>query len=329
MTFAAAEYWVYVLLIAGCAAGLYAWYLSWKSRVVRKLFPGPGTGDALVPRARRAAIAKNALVFVSIMLAAFVMLRPQWGERDQEGAIEGADVLVALDVSRSMDAQDVNPSRLARAKNAVRLLAESARGGRIGLVLFAGDAYVQCPLTGDIDAFLMFLNSVDTGAIRRQGTDVGRALEASARVFERRRLTARTLVLISDGEDHEGGADAGAERLKELGVTVFTVGVGTEAGAVVPLDDRSALSDHKGGRVRSSKSVATLERIAERTGGECLDITGGLSDMKVVMGALDGSAKTERGRRTVSRKIDRYHGFALALLALLSIEALIPDRRRI
>jgi Ca-activated chloride channel homolog len=313
------EYAAYILAAAAAAAGLYAWYLTWKSRITSELFPAARVREALVPVSRRGTRAKAALVFACIGLAALVLMRPQWGEREDEARIEGVDVLAALDVSRSMDARDTRPSRLGRAKNAVRMIAESARGGRVGLVLFAGDAYLQCPLTSDIDAFLMFLDSVDTGSVRRQGTDLGRALDAAAGVFERRRLTSRILILITDGEDHEGGVDRGIERMKGLGVMVYTVGVGTESGENLALPGMS---------VRSKKSVPTLEKIAEKTGGEYLDITESLSDMKTIIGALGGQERTERGKRLVSRKIDRYQIFALLLAVLLSIEAFIPERRR-
>jgi len=319
MAFGNGAYAVYILAAAAAAAGLYAWYLAYKSRITARLFPAERVREALVPVRRRGARAKAALVFACIVLAALTALRPQWGEREDEARIEGVDVLVALDVSRSMDARDTRPSRLGRAKSAVRLIADAARGGRMGLVLFAGDAYLQCPLTSDIDAFLMFLDSVDTLSVRRQGTDLGKALDAAARVFERKWLTSRILVLITDGEDHEGGVDRGIDRMKDLGVAVYAVGVGTESGESVTVPGRS---------VRSQKSVPTLERIAENTGGEYLDIADGLQDVKTIIAALGGQERTERGKRPVTRKVDRYRVFALMLAVLLSIEAFIPERRK-
>ncbi|HSV97619.1 MAG TPA: VWA domain-containing protein [Spirochaetota bacterium] len=331
MDFANYRYLAYVLLAGAIILAFYAAYLGWKRRVLRSLAPRADMRAALLAGSPIVRALKTVMIALCVVLFSVAVLRPRWGETMRESRNEGVDLLVALDVSRSMLARDVPPSRLERAKDAVRLMANSLGGGRTGMILFAGDAFLQCPLTEDAGAFMMFLDSAGVGSVRRQGTDIGRALEAAEKVFAAKRMTSKMLVLITDGEDHEGRAVDEARRLRKLGVSVHTVGIGTATGGAVPLDERSDeyLRDDGGGTIISGKNSAVLERIARETGGEHLDITADLSDIYRLIRLVGDQDKLSHGSRIVKEKVERFQLFVLVLIVLLSLELMIPERPRV
>src|SRR4030042_5545351 len=168
-------YMIYLLSVSAVALALFLFYLMWRRRAVSLLSRGVAR-DYLIRGSETIVLIKQIMVILSIFLFALVMLRPQWGEQVREVHNEGTDVLIALDVSPSMLAQDVKPNRLARARDAVRWIAESLKGDRIGLILFSGDAFLQCPLTNDYGAFMMFLDAASPDWISLKGTDIGMAL---------------------------------------------------------------------------------------------------------------------------------------------------------
>ena len=329
--FANFRYLVYVLLAGAVVIAFYAAYLAWRRRVLCSVAANADMRAALLLASPGVRAFKSVLIVLCVLLFSTAVLRPRWGETVREVRSEGVDLLFALDVSRSMLARDVPPSRLERAKDAVRLMAGSPGVGRAGMILFAGDAFLQCPLTEDIGAFMMFLDSTGVGSVRRQGTDLGRAFEAAEKVFAKKRMTTKMLVLITDGEDHEGRAVEGARRMRELGVSVHTVGIGTITGSSVPLDERADeyLRDNSGGAVRSGKNAALLERIARETGGEHLDISADLSDIYRLIRLVDDQEKLSHGSRIVREKEERYQIFALVLILLLCLELLLPERPRL
>ena len=327
-------YIVYAAVVAFFVLLLYGLYLYWKRRAVAMLIREGRIRQSLVRGSGRIMRAREALVIISIILFAVVFLRPQWGEHVREVNSEGSDVLIALDVSRSMLAKDVEPSRLQKAKDAVRWLAESLQGDRIGLVLFAGDAFLQCPLTNDIGAFMMFLDAADPSAIRLQGTDIGKALMEAYRVFEQKRLTSRMLVLITDGEDHQGAADEAAETFRDLNVSVYSVGIGRDEGDIIPLEGDDASEDNylrnsEGTLVRSKKNPDLLKRLAARTGGAYIDITRSFSDLRFILEVISDQQKNKYGTRIIKEKKDRFQIFVVILVLLLSLEIMLPERKPI
>jgi len=330
MDFANYRYLVYVLLAGAIVTAFYAVYLVWKRGLIRSLAPnGERRAELLVALPGVRAL-KDALIVTCVLLFAVAVLRPRWGETVREVRSEGVDVLFALDVSRSMLARDVPPSRLDRAREAVRLMAGSPGTGRAGMILFAGDAFLQCPLTEDLGAFMMFLDSARAGSVRRQGTDIGGALEAAGKVFEKKRMTSKMLVLITDGEDHEGRVMEGARRLRDLGVSVHAVGIGTITGEAVPVDEGADefLRAGDGAPVRSGKNSTLLGRIARESGGKYVDITADLSGIYRLIRLAGDQEKLRHGSHIIREKEERYRLFVLALILLLCLELLLPERPR-
>lgn len=325
----------YILYIAGASVlvlGLFVYYLVWKRRVL-SLISRDDAWKALIRGSRQRSLVRHGIIIAAIIVSCFVLLRPQWGETTREVRNEGSDVLIALDVSRSMLAQDVAPSRLGRAKEAIRWIAESLKGDRIGLILFAGDAFLQCPLTNDTGAFMMFLDAATPESIPLQGTNFGRVLDETIRVFQKKSLTSKMMVLITDGEDNEGVYDEAIDRLRSLDVAVYTVGIGKTSGEVIPLaqDDGSGsayLRDGGNNLVRTSKNDALLKQIAAATRGSYIDITDNLSGLGFILQIIDDQQNNQYGSRVIRERKERYQIFALILVILLAVEVMIPERKR-
>ncbi|MCP4138226.1 MAG: VWA domain-containing protein [bacterium] len=330
--FANYEYSVYIILVGVIVCALFVLYILWKRRMLEALLRGTGLRETLVRGSEKKARVKAILTIAAIVFSVLVLLRPQWGEKVREVHSEGSDVLIALDVSRSMLAQDVKPSRLEKAKSAIWYIAESLKGDRIGLILFAGDSFLQCPLTNDIGAFKMFLDAAGPDSIRQQGTDIGGALARAHHVFTKKRLTSKLLVLITDGEDHEGAVEAAIPKFKELDVSIYTVGVGRESGDYIPTkDDESSkdiyLKDKSDKLVRTKKDVGRLKNLAGATSGAYMDISDNLGELKFIFEIIEDQQKNEYGTRIIREKKEQFEIFGVILLLLLAVEIMIAERK--
>ncbi|MGD9763676.1 MAG: VWA domain-containing protein [Candidatus Binatia bacterium] len=271
----------------------------------------------------RAALRVAALVLIALALAG-----PKWGFHWQQMKREGIDLIVALDTSRSMLATDVKPNRLERAKLAVLDLLPLLQGDRVGLVAFAGTAFLECPLTLDYAAFGRSLHSLAVGIIPRGGTALARAIDASLEGFEARQGRYEALILITDGEDHEGDVKAAAARAAERSVKIFTVGIGTSQGELLPLGADGFVKDRGGRVVKSRLNDTPLKEIALATGGAYVQGLGPSLGLDEVF--RDHIATMER--REVASALERRYEerfqlpLAVALLALV-LESLVPLRR--
>ncbi|HXV76676.1 MAG TPA: VWA domain-containing protein [Candidatus Polarisedimenticolaceae bacterium] len=275
-----------------------------------------------------------ALALVGVIVAA---ARPQWGTRLEAVTRRGVDVVVLLDHSLSMAAEDVKPNRLFRANQAIDSLLVRLAGDRVALVTFAGEATLLCPLTLDHSAVRLFLDAVEAESTQVPGTALARALELSLEAFgESRSVSAdesRAVLLLTDGEDHEGGIDEALRDLERAGVAVYTVGVGTTRGAPIPLADEAGMhtgykKDPDGRVVTTRLEEPLLERIALESGGRYYRATAAQIEVDEITRALTGLDTQEFGEVLRARYEERFQvPLAVALLAL-TLEALIGDRRR-
>lgn len=273
---------------------------------------------------------KNALLLLASAFAGLALARPQWGSVETNNAWVGEDVVFALDCSLSMTAKDVLPSRLQCAKYAILNFVQRESHGRVGLVAFAGSAFLQCPLTFDTEAFDETLMSVDDKTIPVPGTDIGRALNEAARAFDktsRRKL----IVLVTDGEDLEKTGVAVAKNLATNGVVVFTIGVGTPAGAEIRTGNAAGhpefLRDAQGRIVRSRLDAQTLREIAEATGGRYYPL-GPAGEGLLKVGPAIHALEVARARHSGTNGVDRFYYPLAVMLALLAAEPLIGTRRK-
>jgi Ca-activated chloride channel family protein len=293
---------------------------------------------ALLPRlapdvAPRRRAARDALRLAALLAGILALAGPRWGFEWEEVRRHGLDLVIALDTSKSMLAVDVRPTRLARAKLAILDLLRLLEGDRIGLVAFAGTAFLQCPLTLDYDAFAQSLAATEVGIIPRGGTALSRAIDAGVDAFEGRQGKYGAIILVTDGESHEGDLDAALARAKENDVRIYTVGIGTAEGELIPLGAGGApggfLKDRQGNVVKTRLDEATLERIAKDTGGAFVRASGASLGLDELFRDHIAAMERRELESTIERRFEDRFQFPLALaLGLLGIEAMIGDRPR-
>jgi Ca-activated chloride channel family protein len=275
---------------------------------------------------------KDGLILLAVALLGMTLARPQWGQQSDTSAVSGEDTIFLLDTSKSMLAADVRPNRLERAKLAIEDYLRRHGQGRVGLVVFAGQAFLQCPLTLDYDAFSDTLRSVDVNAIPVPGSDLGRALDEGSRALEKNE-GRKLLVLLTDGEDLAGSGIRKAAELVKKDIVIYTVGVGTPAGSVIQVPGEPGglqpLLDGEGRPVVSRLDEKTLEEIAKDTGGE-YQLLGAIGDgMDKVRQAVTSGTQSGRDQVVRRRGIDRFHWPLGIALVLLLMEPLLRLRRAV
>ena len=285
--------------------------------------------ESVRPMARRW---KAALIVMVVTLAALALTQPRWGFEWREVKHKGVDVFVLLDVSKSMLTEDVRPNRLTQAKYAVQDLLEKLRGDRIGLVAFAGTAFVQCPLTVDYEAFRLTLKDADTRIIPRGGTAIGTAIRTALKAFEAGEGRDRAIVLITDGEETESDALTAADEAAKAGVKIYAIGIGTAEGELIPVreDGKSMefLKDREGKVVKSRLDEETLKQLALKTGG--IYVRSAAGDFGIDTIYDKGIAQLQRKEyeaRLQKQYFERFQWPLGIAFALLIVEAFASDRR--
>ena len=252
--------------------------------------------------------------------------RPQIGARLKEQEIKGAEIIIAIDVSNSMLAEDYSPNRLERAKLAVSRLVDKLRDDRIGLVIFAGTSFVQLPVTTDYVSAKMFLNSIDTGSIPIQGTALGDAITTCIRSFSAQSDKSRAIILITDGENHEDDPVAAAKQAAEMGIKVFTIGVGSPEGKPIPMNGE-LLKDKDGEIVVSRLDEAVLQEIAAEGNGAYVRAGNSEFGLNPIIDDLR-KLEDEKYSSVVFEEYDEQFMYFLAIaLVFLVLEMLVGDRR--
>lgn len=283
----------------------------------------------------RRATARATLIILGITFLLLALARPRLGAGMVEVNQRGLDILVGIDTSRSMLAEDAGPSisRLQRAKLAALDLAKLAKTDRIGLVAFAGGAFLQCPLTIDFEAFRQSVEALDTTVIQQGGTAIGPAIHTALEAFSEEQQNVRVLVLFTDGEEHEQGALDAAKRAQSKGLRIYTVGVGSPKGEIIRLRDAQGattyLKDSQGNAVKSSLNESLLRQVATQTGGLYLPLQGPRAMSELYTRALEPLPRTDIAARMMEQYLERFQfPLALAILFLLW-ESLFPERARV
>lgn len=290
--------------------------------------------STLMPNRSASLVHGRTVVWLAaVALCGVAMARPQWGFHWQEVKRRGLDIMVVLDTSRSMLAEDIKPNRLQQAKWGIRDLVRSLKGDRVGLVSFAGSSFLQCPLTSDYAAFLMTMDDVYVGIIPRGGTAIGQALETALEGFEERTDADKVIVLVTDGEDHSGSLDAVTERLKQEGIRVYAVGVGSIEGDLIPDQTDGGPSGYfknrEGNVVKSALREDAIGRLALATGGIYVrSVPGDFGLDRIVEQGLANLKRDEQDSRMVKDYEERFVWPLGLALVLLGSEAALSDRRR-
>lgn len=284
--------------------------------------------NALMPSYSNAKVwLRLSLFSVAFCFFVLALARPQRGVRLKEQQMKGAEVVIALDVSNSMLAGDYSPNRLERAKLAISQVSEKLHGDRIGLIVFAGDSYVQIPLTSDYISARMFLNSISTGSVPVQGTAIGSAIELAVRSFSDQSGMSRAIIVITDGENHEDDAVAAAKMAAEKGVRVFTIGVGSKEGTIIQLPDGEYITDEDGNNVVTRLDDETLKEIAANGNGLYVQSTNREFGLAPIIDEIQNMEDKVMTTVTYEEYEELYMYFLAVSLLFLVIENLVGDRR--
>lgn len=287
----------------------------------------------LIPEASKFKLIGKFVIYLLIYsLLVLSSAKPQIGTKMEKVKRRGVELIVALDISNSMRAEDIKPSRLERAKQSISKLTDQLKGDKIGIVIFAGDAYLLLPVTADYSAAKMMISSVVPNLIDNQGTALGNAIEIASRSFSKKDKISKALIIISDGENHEDDALAAAKSIAEKGVKIFSVGMGTPNGAPIPHYDNFGRpsgykKDESGNTIITKLNPNILEEIASVGDGEFTYANNMGVDLNEILNKISGLKKNEYGAKIYTDFDNKYQFFLLPAIILLILELLISDKR--
>lgn len=270
---------------------------------------------------------KFCLLLSAITILIFMIARPQVGAKISHEKREGIEVLIALDISNSMLAQDVIPSRLEKSKLLIEDLVDHFTNDKVGLVVFAGDAFVQLPITNDYVSAKMFLQNINPSLITTQGTDLARAISLSQSCFTQREHIGRAIIVITDGEDHEGGALEAAREAYKKGINVFILGVGTSKGAPIPDGNGGYLKDNSGQTVLSALNEQMCQQVAKAGNGVYIHVDNTSDAQERLNKELSKLQSGISDTVVYSEYNEQFQIFGIILLLLLIVETILLESR--
>tara|TARA_B110000014_G_C20062230_1_gene553275 strand:- start:354 stop:1301 length:948 start_codon:yes stop_codon:yes gene_type:complete len=308
------------------------YYSKWK----RKAFKSFGEGlvkKGLIPfYSKSRENLKFLLIFLCITSMIIGISNPQIGTKMEEVKREGVDLMIALDLSNSMLAEDIKPNRLERARQAISRLIDKLEGDRIGLIVFAGDAYVQLPITTDYSAAKLFLSTVNTSIIPSQGTAVGKAIDLSIRSFDMENGQNKAIIIITDGENHEDDALEQAKLTNEKGVLVHTLGMGLSKGGPIPIYNKYGNNigyrkDKEGNTIISKLNEQMLQEIASAGGGTYVRANNTQAGLSALFSEINKMEKKEIGTMVFTDYKDRFQLFLSIAFLLLFFDLILLSRK--
>ena len=323
-----APLYLYLLLLIPLLAGLrFLTYLNQKKRL--RKFGDPQLLKALMPDVSRWRPGiKFWLLEVALALLILMLARPQMGTKISHEKRTGIETIIAVDISNSMRAEDVTPSRLDRAKMMVENLVDHFTDDKIGLIVFAGDAFVQLPITSDYVSAKMFLSSIDPSMMATQGTDLARAIDMATHSFTQEKGIGKAIIVITDGEDHEGGAVEAAEAAKKAGQRVYMLGIGSTSGAPIPIPGTGDyMTDNTGQTVMSALNEDMCKQIAAAGGGAYIHVENNSNAQDLLDQELDKLSKKETQTTIYSDYDEQFPAFGILALLLLIIEICLLESK--
>ncbi len=323
--FATPEYF-YLLLVLPLLVILYLYAMRCRRQALDR-FGLRNTLRELMPEASPRRVRNKFILFVIAWgLIVGALARPQFGSKLKEETRRGIEIMLAVDVSNSMLAQDFEPNRLERTKYAISRLTEQLTEDRIGLIVFAGDAYMQLPITSDYVIARSFANSISPDMVSRQGTAIGAAIDLAANSFSSGSEGSRVLIIISDGENHEDDAIAAAEAAAAKGIKIYTIGIGTPEGAPISIGGEF-IKDEQGNMVVSKLDENTLQQIAVSTGGSYIRATNRSLGLDEIIKQINEVEKKDLTTRIFEDFDEQFSTLLWIALGLLWIEGLMLSRK--
>ncbi|MCW3102101.1 MAG: hypothetical protein JWO09_541 [Bacteroidetes bacterium] len=324
-------YFIYAFAIVPVLILIYWMTRRWKKKALRN-YGDPAVVEQLFPGlSRTKQLWKFILLNIAFVLLVIGMINPQIGTKLEEVKRKGADIMLCLDVSNSMKAEDLSPNRLEKSKQAISKLLNKLEGDRIGIIVFGGEAYVQLPITTDYAAAKLFLESISTDMIPTQGTDIGKAIDLAVESFGKDEGKNKAIVVITDGENHEDDAIRAAESAAGKGISIHTIGMGSENGAPIP-EYRGNVQegfrkDKNGTTIITKLNAEVLQEIAAAGNGVYVRATNSDAGLNHVLSALDKLEKKQFDSKMYSDYEDRFQWFIAAALLLLLAETLLSERK--
>jgi Ca-activated chloride channel family protein len=322
-------YWLIPVIII-----FYVGVFKYKNRLLKRLGDEELVKRLTINVSKKKQVWKIVLLLIIFIFLVFALANPQIGTKLEEVKRKGIDIFIALDVSKSMLAEDIAPNRLEKAKHQISSFVEQLQGDRVGLIVFSGLAFVQCPLTLDYSAAKLFLNDVEVGIIPQPGTAVSEAIKTAMRSFSSRELKYKVLILITDGEDHEGDPLEAAKEASKEGVIIYSIGIGSPQGAPIPEYNQYGVKtgykkDRNGQIITTKLDVLSLEKIAFETGGKFYISTTGEVELNKILDEISEMEKKELASRKFTQFEDRFQIFLFIVLIFLILETLLSERRKI
>ncbi len=318
--------YLYALVLIPVLA-LIRWWMMLRQRKRLRRFGDPQLVRQLMPDVSRfRPLVKFGLLLTALALLIVMLARPQMGTKISHEKRTGIETIIALDISNSMLAEDVSPSRLDRAKMMVENLVDHFTNDKIGLIVFAGEAYVQLPITSDFVSAKMFLSSIEPGLIETQGTDIATAVNMATHSFTQEEGVGKAVIVITDGEDHEGGALEAAQEAKEKGMRVYVLGIGSAKGSPIPIPGTSDyMKDNSGETVMSALNEDMCKQVAAAGGGAYIHVENNSNAQEQLNRELDKLAKKEISSTVYSDFDEQFQAVGILVLLLLIAEICILE----
>ncbi|OYT14283.1 MAG: hypothetical protein B6I19_00805 [Bacteroidetes bacterium 4572_114] len=328
--FAKPEYF-YGLLMIPVFIILFALMLSWRKRAMKRFGDLKLVNKLMPDRSKGRAAIKFIVLMLAYTLIIFGLANPQIGSKLEKIERKGIDLVIAVDVSNSMLAQDIKPNRLLRARQSISKLVDKLKNDRIGIVVFAGNAYTQLPITTDYSAAKLFLSTINTNIVPTQGTAIAEAIDLAVESFDENEHE-KAVIIITDGEDHEGNAVKAAESAAEKGIRIYTIGMGLPEGGPIPVFNKSGKQtgfkkDLKNNTVITKLNETMLQQIASAGNGKYVRANNAQTGLSIIFNEINKLEKTEFESRVFSDYEDRFQYLLVPALLLLLIEFLIFERR--
>ena len=319
--------YLYLLVLIPLLALLRFFMVHQQKKRLRR-FGDPELVRQLMPDVSRfRPLVKFCLLLAALALLIVTLARPQFGTKISHEKRTGIETIIAMDISNSMLAEDVTPSRLDRSKMMVENLVDHFTNDKIGLIVFAGDAFIQLPITSDYVSAKMFLSNIDPSMISVQGTDIAKAIDMASHSFTQQEGIGKAIIVITDGEDHEGGALEAAKNTKEKGLRVYVLGVGSPQGAPIPTGDGNYMKDQTGQTVMTGLNEEMCRQIAEAGGGAYIHVENNSSAQDQLDAELDKLAKKETESTIYSDYDEQFQAVAIIVLLLLILETCLLEAK--
>ena len=317
--------YLYALVLIPLLAVIRLWMVSRQKKRLRKFGDRDLVRQLMPDVSRFRPLVKFVLLLTALALIILMIARPQFGTKINREKRTGIETIIAMDISNSMLAEDVTPSRLDRSKMMVENLVDHFTNDKIGLIVFAGDAFIQLPITSDYVSAKMFLSSITPSMIATQGTDIAKAIRMSANSFTQQEGVGKAIIVITDGEDHEGGALEAAKEAQNKGMRVYVLGVGSPKGAPIPTGNGDYMKDNMGQTVMTGLNEEMCRQIAQAGGGAYIHVENNSNAQDQLDHELDKLAKKEIESTIYSDYDEQFQAVCIIVLLLLIIEVCILD----